>query len=72
MNLGGTVQSVTSIKQCQASLQGLSVEEVQVCLDVEASVSVGDSGLEAEFKRCQEDKTKTENKASFSSMFNDR
>ncbi|XP_067089358.1 perforin-1.1 [Osmerus mordax] len=72
VNLGGTVQSVTSIRQCQASLQGLSAEEVQVCLDVEASASVGGSSLESEFKRCQEDKTKTESKASFSSMFNDR
>ncbi|XP_024289519.2 perforin-1 [Oncorhynchus tshawytscha] len=73
VSLGGTVQSVTSIKQCQASLQGLSAEEVKMCLDVEASASVGDrNSLKTEFKHCQEDKSKTESKASFSSVFNDR
>ncbi|XP_010872442.1 perforin-1-like [Esox lucius] len=73
VTLGGTVQSVTSIRQCQASLQGLSAEEVKMCLDVEASASVGDkSSLKTEFKHCQEDKSKTENKASFSDVFNDR
>lgn len=73
MSLGGTVQSVTSIMQCQASLQGLSAEEVKMCLDVEATASVGDSNsLKTEFKHCQEDKSKTESKASFSSVFNDR
>ncbi|MEQ2165308.1 hypothetical protein GOODEAATRI_015533 [Goodea atripinnis] len=36
---GGKIQSVTSIRQCQASLQGLSAEEVQMCLEVEASAS---------------------------------
>ncbi|XP_014058811.2 perforin-1 [Salmo salar] len=73
VSLGGTVQSVTSIMQCQASLQGLSAEEVKMCLDVEATASVGDSNsLKTEFKHCQEDKSKTESKASFSSVFNDR
>ncbi|CAB1342138.1 unnamed protein product [Coregonus sp. 'balchen'] len=73
VSLGGTVQSVTSIMQCQASLQGLSAEEVKMCLDVEASASVGDgNSLKTEYKHCQEDKSKTESKASFSSVFNDR
>ncbi|KAJ7989532.1 hypothetical protein DPEC_G00305520 [Dallia pectoralis] len=73
VNLGGTVRSVTSIRQCQASLQGLSAEEVKMCLDVEASASVGDkNSLTTESKHCQEDKSKTENKASFSDIFNDR
>lgn len=72
VSLGGTVQSVTSIRQCQARLQGVSVSEVQMCLDVEAAASVGDNKVEAEFKHCQEEKAKRENKASFSSVFNDR
>uniref|UniRef100_A0A3Q4GJA3 Perforin 1.9 n=1 Tax=Neolamprologus brichardi TaxID=32507 RepID=A0A3Q4GJA3_NEOBR len=35
VKLGGSIESVTSIRQCQASLQGLSAEEVQMCLEVE-------------------------------------
>ncbi|KAF7697720.1 hypothetical protein HF521_004230 [Silurus meridionalis] len=39
VTLGGEIRSVTSIKECQASLQGLSVDEVKSCLDLEASES---------------------------------
>ncbi|XP_075999269.1 perforin-1-like [Genypterus blacodes] len=72
VNLGGSVKSVTSIKQCQASLQGLSVEDVQMCLEVEASATIGASSLKAEVKHCNKDMSKTESKLSFSSLFNDR
>ncbi|KAL0993302.1 hypothetical protein UPYG_G00105860 [Umbra pygmaea] len=73
VTLGGSVQSVTSIKQCQARLQGLSTEEVKMCLDVEASTSVGETNsLKTESKHCEEDKSKTESKTSFSSVFSDR
>ncbi|XP_030645633.1 perforin-1-like [Chanos chanos] len=73
VTLGGTVHSVTSIKQCQAALQGLSADEVKTCLDVEASASVGDkANSKAEFHHCKEAKDKTESKSSFSSSFNDR
>ena len=66
------MQSVTSIKQCQASLQGHSVEEVQMCLDVEASASIGAGEVKTETKHCKDDVDKTESKSSFSSLFNDR
>ncbi|KAF7660571.1 hypothetical protein LDENG_00279780 [Lucifuga dentata] len=72
VKLGGSVQSVTSIRQCQASLQGLSVEEVKMCLDVEASASIGDNNFKTEAKHCKKDIEKTESKSSFSSLFNDR
>ncbi|KAJ8347385.1 hypothetical protein SKAU_G00287860 [Synaphobranchus kaupii] len=73
VDLGGSVQSVTSIKQCQAALQGLNTEEVKTCLDVEAAASVGTKGtLSTEVKHCQTAVDKLENKASFSSNFNDR
>lgn len=71
MKLGGSVQSVTSIRQCQASLQGLSVEEVQMCLDAEASVSIK-AEIKTEVKHCQKDINKMESKTSFSGLFNDR
>ncbi|XP_076852676.1 perforin-1-like [Brachyhypopomus gauderio] len=73
VTLGGRVQSVTSIKQCQAALQGLSADEVKTCLDVEATASVmGKADMKANSKHCEEAKTKSDSKQSFSSMFNDR
>ncbi|KAI5610712.1 hypothetical protein C0J50_1451 [Silurus asotus] len=73
VTLGGKINSVTSIRQCQTALQGLSVEEVKTCLDVEASASVmGKAKTNVNSKHCDEAKTKTENKNSFSSNFNDR
>ncbi|XP_026772229.3 perforin-1-like [Pangasianodon hypophthalmus] len=73
VTLGGEVRSVTSIKECQASLQGLSVDEVKMCLDVEASVSMGiAANLQTEAHHCKQAKDKTLNKKSFSSSFSDR
>ncbi|XP_058261853.1 perforin-1-like isoform X2 [Hemibagrus wyckioides] len=72
VTLGGEVRSVTSIKECEASLQGLSVDEVKMCLDMEASVSKGPASVRAETKHCKENKKKTSNKKSFASSFNDR
>ncbi|KAL6102662.1 prf1 [Pungitius sinensis] len=71
VKMGGSVQSVTSIRQCQASLNGISSEEAQMCLEVEASASFK-AELKTETKHCQKDIDKTESKASFSSIFNDR
>ncbi|XP_057202627.1 perforin-1.1 [Triplophysa rosa] len=73
VTLGGSVHSVTSIKQCETALQGLSVDEVKICLDVEASANVRDKAdMKAESKHCNEDKEKTESKQSFSNRFQDR
>lgn len=71
MKLGGEVQSVTSIRQCQASLQGLSTEEVQMCLEAEASATIK-ATVKTELKHCKKDTEKMESKSSFSSLFNDR
>ncbi|XP_029014214.1 perforin-1-like [Betta splendens] len=71
VKLGGSVQSVTSIRQCQASLQGLSMEEIEMCLQAEASVSIKAS-VKTQAKHCQKDADKSESKMSFSSLFSDR
>uniref|UniRef100_A0A8C9ZVN2 Perforin 1.9 n=2 Tax=Sander lucioperca TaxID=283035 RepID=A0A8C9ZVN2_SANLU len=71
VKLGGSVLSVTSIRQCQASLQGLSLEEVEMCLEVEASASIK-ATIKTQAKHCQKDINKMESKTSFSSLFNDR
>lgn len=72
VKLGGSVQSVTSIRQCKASLQGLNVEEIQMCLNAEASATVKGQTLSTELKHCQKDTQKMEFKTSFASLFNDR
>jgi hypothetical protein len=55
-----------------ASLQGLSAEEVEMCLQAEAAVSIGVQNLKSEGKHCNKDIQKSDSKSSFSSMFNDR
>lgn len=72
MKLGGSIESVTSIRQCQASLKGLSAEEVQMCLEVEASASIKDKKISTEAKHCKKDIQQTDSKSAFSSLFNDR
>lgn len=71
VKLGGSVYSVTSIRQCQASLQGLSTEEVQMCLEAEASATIK-ATVKTEMKHCKKDTEKAEFKTSFSGLFNDR
>ncbi|XP_073351010.1 perforin-1-like [Pagrus major] len=71
VKLGGSVESVTSIKQCEASLSGLSVEEVGMCLRAEASASVHIT-VSAQTEHCKKDIDKTDSKSAFSSLFNDR
>ncbi|KAM9844050.1 perforin-1-like [Aulostomus maculatus] len=71
VKVGGYVHSVTSIQQCQASLQGLSTEEVGMCLEVEANANFK-ATVKSEMKRCKKDSERTESKASFSSLFSDR
>ncbi|XP_074512044.1 perforin-1-like [Sebastes fasciatus] len=71
VKLGGSVQSVTSVRQCQASLQGLSMEEVNMCLEAEASASIKVT-IKTQSKHCNKDIDKMEGKTSFSSLFNDR
>ncbi|XP_053194898.1 perforin-1-like [Scomber japonicus] len=70
VKLGGSVQSVTSIRECQASLEGLSANEVDMCLGVEAAATCK-ATISTETKHCKKDIEKTDNK-SFSSLFNDR
>ncbi|XP_004071285.1 perforin-1 [Oryzias latipes] len=71
VKLGGKVKTVTSIRQCEASLQGLSAEEVQMCLEAEASANVKMSA-KTEMKHCKKDSNKLDNKQAFSDFFTDR
>ncbi|KAL4658374.1 perforin-1-like [Arapaima gigas] len=73
VDLGGSVSTVTSIRQCETALQGLSVDDVKMCLDLEAAANVGEKvDMKTESRHCKEDRDKLENRVSFSSRFNDR
>ncbi|KAM6904687.1 perforin-1-like [Xenentodon cancila] len=69
--LGGNVQSITSIRQCEASLRGLQVEEVQMCLEAEASASIR-ATVTAKSQHCKKDVQNSDSKSDFSSVFSDR
>ncbi|KAF5893664.1 perforin-1-like, partial [Clarias magur] len=72
VTLGGEVRSVTSIKECRASLQGLSVDEVKMCLDIEATPRKGPRvDQKNEANHCNHLKKNVLNKKSFAYSFND-
>ena len=71
VKLGGSIESVTSIRQCEASLQGLNTEEIEMCLEVEASASIK-ATVNSESKHCKKDSDKMDMKTSFSGLFKDR
>ncbi|XP_069041155.1 perforin-1-like [Lepisosteus oculatus] len=73
VSLGGKVKSITSIKSCQATLNGLTDTAVKDCLDVEASANIGMApSMKAEFQRCESLKRSMHSAQNFSSMFSDR
>ncbi|KAM9457456.1 perforin-1-like [Clarias gariepinus] len=73
VTLGGEVRSVTSIKACQASLQGLSVDEVKMCLDIEVTPRKGPSAdFQNKANHCKRLKQKVLNEKSFACSFNER
>ncbi|KAF5894978.1 perforin-1-like, partial [Clarias magur] len=73
VTLGGEVRSVTSIRECQASLQGLTVDEVRMCLDVEATASKGPAAnIKNKSYHCREARKRSLNTRSFARSFSDR
>ncbi|KAK7939967.1 hypothetical protein WMY93_003293 [Mugilogobius chulae] len=71
VNIGGSVQAVTSIRECQPQLQGLSLEEVEMCLQAEGSVTL-EATVSALLKHCKKDQEMMEGHQSFADMYNDR
>uniref|UniRef100_A0A3B3DUG7 Perforin-1-like n=1 Tax=Oryzias melastigma TaxID=30732 RepID=A0A3B3DUG7_ORYME len=72
VKMGGKVQAVTSIRECEAHLDGIEVNEVDMCLKVEASATVKLNTGSTESQQCKAKKDKLGRKISFSSHFNDR
>ncbi|XP_030257357.1 perforin-1-like [Sparus aurata] len=73
VTLGGEIKAITSVKTCQASMNGLSETEVGDCLSVEASASFASTAsVKAMVEHCQKEKKKLASGQSFSSAFNER
>ncbi|RVE69902.1 hypothetical protein OJAV_G00082370 [Oryzias javanicus] len=72
VKMGGKIEAVTSIRECEAHLEGIEVNEVEMCLKVEASTTVKFNTMSAEYQRCQAKKDNSGRKVSFSTHFNDR
>lgn len=73
VSLGGKIKSVTSIKTCKASINGLMTTEVSDCLSVEASATFAASvKVKAMYEHCKANKKKLGHFQSYSSMFNER
>uniref|UniRef100_A0A3P9M6W4 Perforin 1.9 n=1 Tax=Oryzias latipes TaxID=8090 RepID=A0A3P9M6W4_ORYLA len=72
VKMGGKVQAVTSIRECEAHLNGIEVNEVDMCLRVEASATIKGTTISSEVQHCQGKKDKLGRKITFSSYFNDR
>ncbi|KAA0701535.1 Perforin-1 [Triplophysa tibetana] len=72
VKLGGGVHSVTSVKECMASLKDISADDVKTCLGVEASASMGPVSVDAAVNHCKQMKDKKLNHHSFSHEFSDR
>uniref|UniRef100_A0A8C7X8P1 Perforin-1 n=1 Tax=Oryzias sinensis TaxID=183150 RepID=A0A8C7X8P1_9TELE len=72
VKMGGKVQAVTSIRECLAHLEGIEVNEVEMCLRVEASTTMSINTNSIEVQNCQAKKDMSGRKIAFSSYFNDR
>ncbi|XP_037619789.1 perforin-1-like [Sebastes umbrosus] len=73
VSLGGEIKAITSIKTCEATMNGLSATDVKDCLSVEASASFANTAsIKAMYQHCQAKKKKFVSGQSFSSMFNER
>ncbi|KAK2815633.1 hypothetical protein Q5P01_026100 [Channa striata] len=73
VSLGGKIKAITSVRTCQATMNGLSTTEVSDCLSVEASASFANTAsVKAMYKHCEEKKKKLGSNQSFGSTFNER
>ncbi|XP_043942304.1 perforin-1-like [Protopterus annectens] len=73
VSLGGKIRDVTAIRSCEASMDGITADELKDCLEIEAGASVGDTAkVDAKYQTCEELKKKRNLKGSFHNTFNER
>ncbi|XP_068524715.1 perforin-1 [Anas acuta] len=70
--LGGRLRAVTAIRTCQATMAGLSSQEVADCLKVEMAANVGPVQLKAMTEACKKARASNQGNASFNEVFNER
>ncbi|XP_062296285.1 perforin-1-like [Scomber scombrus] len=70
--LGGEIKTVTALRTCQATMNGLSETEVKDCLSVEASAAFAHPNSKKPMIQHCEAKKKKLSIPSFSGMFNER
>ncbi|XP_073490878.1 perforin-1-like [Aquarana catesbeiana] len=72
-DVGGQVLVVNAIRTCQVSMDGMSVEELKDCLNIEASVAVsGKAEASARASACKELSQKSNKGESFYQTFDER
>ncbi|XP_040211933.1 perforin-1-like [Rana temporaria] len=72
-DVGGQVVEVNAIKTCQVTMDGMPMEELKDCLNMEASVSVtGKSESNATARTCEKLKQTSNRGESFHQKFNER
>ncbi|XP_011846457.1 PREDICTED: perforin-1 [Mandrillus leucophaeus] len=73
VELGGRISALTALRTCELALEGLTDDEVDDCLNVEAQVNIGARGSSsAEAKACEEKKKKHKMTASFHQTYRER
>uniref|UniRef100_A0A8C8Z510 Perforin-1 n=1 Tax=Prolemur simus TaxID=1328070 RepID=A0A8C8Z510_PROSS len=73
VELGGRIAAITALRTCELALEGLTANEVEDCLNVEAQVSIGSrASSSAESKACEEKKKQHKMTASFHQSYRER
>lgn len=73
MELGGRTSALTALRTCELALEGLTANEVEDCLAVEAEVSISSSAsASSSFKECEEKKKQHKLGTSFHQAYRER
>ncbi|XP_037754841.1 perforin-1-like [Chelonia mydas] len=72
MQLGGRARDVTAVRVCEASMSGLTVDEIKDCLSMEAAKSIGMGSVKGGHSKCEEEKKKGKIQGSFHETYRER
>eukprot|EP00069_Balaena_mysticetus_P003650 bmy_16723T0 len=73
MELGGRISALTALRTCELALEGLTAQEVEDCLAVEAEVNIrSHASASSAFKECEEKKKQHKMGTSFHQAYRER